>query len=91
MEEKSFFIAFSSPEKHVFIFENKQVHLTIILLWDVGHHICMRIHNDWNQKIHHDQRYNELRKHEENNKPVKEGWSVALEVFKLEEVVEAAE
>jgi hypothetical protein len=32
-----------------------------------------------------------LRKHEENNKPVKEGWSVALEIFKLEEVVEAAE
>jgi hypothetical protein len=46
MEEKSFFIALFSPEKHVFILENEQVHLAVIFLRDVSHHICMRVNNN---------------------------------------------
>jgi hypothetical protein len=30
----------------------------------------MRVNNNWNQKIHHNQGYNELWKHEEHNEPV---------------------
>jgi hypothetical protein len=63
MKVKCFFITLLSPEEHVFIFQNKQIHLAVIFRWYIGHDFSVCIHHYWNQKIHHNQWYYELWEH----------------------------